>query len=113
MYSIHNPGLKAGVSWYGRLTQGYQPGSKNPLDLAPTLKVPVLGLYGGRDTGIPLADVDRMRAELTKGSTGSQIHVYPEAPHAFHADYRPSYRKEAAEDGWQRMLDWFKRHGVA
>ncbi|HEY8370098.1 MAG TPA: dienelactone hydrolase family protein [Thermodesulfobacteriota bacterium] len=113
MYAAHNPSLKAGVAWYGRLTQGFHPGSKNPIDIAASLTVPVLGLYGGADTGIPLSDVEKMQAELAKGSSGSQIHVYPDAPHAFHADYRPTYRKEAAEDGWARMLDWFKRHGVA
>jgi carboxymethylenebutenolidase len=112
LYAAHNPSLKAGVAWYGRLTSGGQPGSKNPIDLAETLKVPVLGLYGGQDNGIPLADVEKMRAALAQGKSGSQIHVYPDAPHAFHADYRPSYRQEAAQDGWKRMLAWFKEHGA-
>lgn len=113
LYAAHNPSLKAGVAWYGRLTQGFQPGAKNPVDVAGTLRVPVLGLYGGQDAGIPLADIEKMRAALAQGKSGSQIHVYPDAPHAFHADYRPSYRKEAAEDGWKRMLTWFKENGLA
>jgi carboxymethylenebutenolidase len=72
----------------------------------------VLGLYGGADAGIPLDSVEQMRAALTRGGSGSQIIVYPDAPHAFFADYRPSYRRHAAQDGWRRMLDWFRAHGV-
>jgi carboxymethylenebutenolidase len=72
----------------------------------------VLGLYGAQDQGIPLSDVEEMRAAIAKAGGKSEIHVYPDAGHAFHADYRPSYRKEAAEDGWKRMLDWFKAHGA-
>ena len=85
-----------------------------PLDVADQLNAPVLGLYGGADTGIPVAMVERMRAALLAfgKEKESVIHVYPDMPHAFHADYRPSYRKEAAEDGWKRMLAWFKKHGV-
>jgi carboxymethylenebutenolidase len=84
--------------------------------LAARIKAPVLGLYGAADTGIPLDTLDKMKAELAKGTAAgkaSEFVVYPEAPHAFHADYRPSYRKEAAEDGWQRLLAWLKRQGVA
>ena len=115
-YCVHNPRVKAGVAWYGRLVAP----SKSPLqpaypvDLAPALKVPVLGLYGGQDASIPMEHVEQMRAALkAAANTVSNIHVYPEAPHAFYADYRPSYRKEAAEDGWKRMQAWFRQYGVA
>lgn len=113
LYAAHNPQMKAGVAWYGRLVgekNALQPGY--PVDIAPSLKVPVLGLYGGRDEGIPLASVETMRTVLGKGRSGSEILVYPEAGHAFHADYRPSYLADAARDGWQRCLGWFGRHGV-
>ncbi len=115
-YCVHNPKVKAGVAWYGRLVAPakapLQPAY--PADLAPVLKVPVLGLYGGQDASIPLEHVEQMRAALmTAGITHSHIVVYPEAPHAFYADYRPSFRKEAAEDGWKRMQDWLKKHGAA
>jgi carboxymethylenebutenolidase len=114
MYAAHNPTLKAGVAWYGRLVGGASELTpRHPIDVAPLLKVPVLGLYGGDDAGIPLDTVERMREALAKGKSGSEIVVYPGAPHAFHADYRPSYRKEAAEDGWRRMLEWLHRHGAA
>lgn len=113
LYAAHNPKLKAGVAWYGRLADASaELTPRHPVDIAGQLKVPVLGLYGGQDAGIPLADVERMREVLKSGKSGSEIVVYPEAPHAFHADYRPSYRKEAAEDGWKRMLAWFKKHGA-
>jgi carboxymethylenebutenolidase len=113
LYAAHNPNVKAGVAWYGRLTGHPTPTMpKQPIDVAATLTVPVLGLYGGRDEGIPLDGVDRMRVALSRGGNRSRIVVYPDAPHAFHADYRPSYRKEAAEDGWRRMLEWFKANGV-
>jgi carboxymethylenebutenolidase len=115
-YCVHNPKVRAGVAWYGRLVapskSALQPAY--PVELAPHLKVPVLGLYGGQDASIPLEHVEQMRAALKAASnTTSEIVVYPEAPHAFYADYRPSYRKEAAEDGWKRMQAWFRRHGVA
>ena len=85
-----------------------------PVELAPYLKVPVRGLYGGQDASIPVGDVEQMRAALkAAGNTTSEIIVYPEAPHAFYADYRPNYRKDAAEDGWKQMQAWFKQHGVA
>ena len=83
-----------------------------PLDVAAELKAPVLGLYGGQDQGIPLSDVEAMRAAIAKAGGTSELRVYADAGHAFHADYRPSYRKEAAEDGWRRMLEWFEGHGV-
>jgi carboxymethylenebutenolidase len=117
LYSAHNANVKAGVAWYGRLTgaaNALQPA--HPLDIAGRLGAPVLGLYGGKDTGIPLADVDKMKAALAAGSAAakkSEFVVYPDAPHAFHADYRPSFQKAPADDGWQRCLDWFKKHNVA
>jgi carboxymethylenebutenolidase len=113
LYCAHNPRVKAGVAWYGRLmgqTNALMP--KNTIDIAASLKVPVLGLYGGADQGIPVQSVDEMRAALSRGTSGSELTVYPDAPHGFNADYRPSYRKEAAEDGWKRMLAWFKSHGA-
>jgi carboxymethylenebutenolidase len=114
LYAAHNPRLKAGVAWYGRLegnTDDLHP--KNPIDVAPSLHAPVLGLYGGADQGIPLDSVERMRQALAAAHKPSEIVVYPDAPHGFHADYRPSYRPEAAMDGWKRLQLWFKRHGVA
>jgi carboxymethylenebutenolidase len=109
LYCAHNPMVAAGVAWYGRLegqTNELRP--TFPIDVAPTLKVPVLGLYGGADTGISQESVEKMRTALKSANGKSQIVVYPDVPHAFFADYRPSYRKEAAEDGWKRMQDWFK-----
>lgn len=116
LYSAHNPAVRAGVAWYGRLVgtaNAVTP--KHPVELAGDLKAPVLGLYGGLDAGIPLETVEAMERALQQGSAAaksSAIHVYGNAPHAFHADYRPSYRKEEAEDGWQRMLAWFRKNGV-
>ena len=117
LYAAHNPQIKAGVAWYGRLVGAPNPlMPKHPVDVAGTLNGPVLGLYGGQDGGIPLATVETMKAALANGSAAakrSEFVVYPDAPHAFHADYRPSYRKDAADDGWKRCLAWFKAHGVA
>ncbi len=113
MYAAHNPKVRAGVAWYGRLVQdktALQP--QHPVDIAIELKVPVLGLYGGRDTGIPVSSVEQMKAALAKGKSGSEIVVYPDAGHGFHADYRPSYVEADAKDGWKRCVDWLKRHGV-
>jgi carboxymethylenebutenolidase len=116
LFAAHNKSVKAGVAWYGRIV-----GDKNtltpsnPIDIAASLNGPVLGLYGGADTGIPLDGVEKIKAALAAGnaaSKASQLVVYPDAPHAFHADYRPSYRKDAAEDGWKRCLAWFKANGV-
>jgi carboxymethylenebutenolidase len=116
LYAAHQPQLKAGVAWYGRL-QGAASvlTPRHPMDLVGQQHAPVLGLYGAADTGIPLESVDRMKAALAQGSPAaktSQFVVYPDAPHAFHADYRPSYRQGAAEDGWQRLLAWLHSHGV-
>ncbi len=116
LYAAQGP-VKAGVAWYGRMVgtpNDLMP--KNPIDLAANLRAPVLGLYGEKDGGIPLDTLDKMKAVLATGnaaSKASQFVVYPDAPHAFHADYRPSYRKEAAEDGFKRCLEWFKANGVA
>jgi carboxymethylenebutenolidase len=115
LYAAHQPQVKVAVAWYGKLV------GKNsyltpfhPLDIANDLKAPVLGLYASADTGIPMESVSNMQDQLAKGQKGftSNIHVYQDAPHAFHADYRSSYRQAQAEDGWQRMLQWFLRHGV-
>ena len=117
LYAAHNPAVKAGVAWYGRLVGNASPLTpRHPVDLAAEIKAPVLGLYGAADTGIPLDTVEKMKAALTAGSAAaraSEFHVYADAPHAFHADYRPSFRKQAAEDGWQRCLGWMRKHGVA
>ena len=113
LYAAHNPDLKAGVAWYGRLTSPkteLQPA--HPLDVAARLKAPVLGLYGGADSGIPNETVEQMQAALKEARSKSEIVLYPDTPHAFFADYRPSYRRERAEDGWKRLLDWFKKHVV-
>jgi carboxymethylenebutenolidase len=121
LYAAHSPKVKAAVAWYGRLVGAPSPLTpKSPVDLAASLKAPVLGLYGGQDSGIPLTSVNQMKDELAeagkKGNAAaraSEFVVYPQAGHAFHADYRPSYNKEAAQDGFRRALAWFKAHGVA
>jgi len=117
MASAANPRLKAGVAWYGRLmTMVNAATPTHPHDIAEKLHWPVLGLYGGKDDGIPMDTVEEMKTRLSfggKASQASEFVIYPDAPHAFHADYRPSYRKEAAEDGFKRAVAWFKKHGVA
>jgi carboxymethylenebutenolidase len=116
MYTAHNPKVRAGVAWYGRLVGGKTPLTPaHPVDVAGRLNAPVLGLYGAADTGIPLATVDQMKTALAQGNgaaKASEFVVYPEGPHAFHADYRPSYRPEMAQDGWKRCLAWFQAQGV-
>lgn len=116
LYAAHGP-VKAAVAWYGRLVgANNELTPKNPIDLATVMRAPVLGLYGGKDGGIPLDTLDKMKAVLATGTAASkaaQFVVYPDAPHAFHADYRSSFRQGPAEDGWQRCLAWFKAHGVA
>lgn len=117
MYDAHNPAVKAAVAWYGPLVKDATPLSPtNPIDIVNTLHGPVQGLYGGADTGISQESVEKMRAALKASSNPaaqkSQIKVYPDTPHAFNADYRPSYRKEAADDGWKLCLAWFKANGV-
>ena len=121
LYAAQSSNVKAGVAWYGRLVgtpSALTP--KHPLELASGLRSPVLGLYGGQDSGIPVATVEQMKVALAdaagKGNAAAKVSefvVYPDAPHAFHADYRPSYRKDAAEDGFKRAMAWFKAHGVA
>ncbi len=117
LYAAHNPALKAGVAWYGRLLGDINPvNPKRAIDLVGSLKAPVLGLYGGADTGIPMSSVAAMQEALANGSPAarrSRFVVFPDAPHAFHADYRPTYRKAAADEAWALALDWFKKHGVA
>lgn len=111
LYCAHNPQLKAGAAWYGPLDGEYGD-QQNPLDIAPTLTVPVLGQYGAKDQSIPQTDVEKMRQALAQGRSGSQIIVYPDAGHGFNADYRPSYNEKDAKEAWARMLAWFKQHGV-
>jgi carboxymethylenebutenolidase len=117
LYSAHQPGVKAGVAWYGRLVgAASELTPRHPVDVAGGLKAPVLGLYGGQDSGIPLDTVEKMKGALGAGNAlakRSEFVVYPDAPHAFHADYRPSYRKDVADDGWRRCLAWMKANGAA
>lgn len=114
LYSAHNKNLKAGVAWYGRLVgpadDPLHP--KHPLEIAGNLHAPVLGLYGGTDMGIPNDTVEKMQAALKAANKPSEIVLYPDTPHGFHADYRPSYRKDKADDGWKKLQEWFKKHGV-
>ena len=118
LYAAHNPNVDAGAAWYGRLAptpnspvNAAQP--TTPIDHVKELKVPVIGFYGGLDTGIPLDSVQRMQDELKKGKSGSEIVVYPNAKHGFHADYRDSFNKEASEDAWKKLLAWFQKNGAA
>jgi carboxymethylenebutenolidase len=114
LYVAHNRDVKAGVAWYGRLVGNVTDNTpRHPVDVAADLKAPVLGLYGGADQGIPLETVERMRAACKAAGKTCEIVVYPDTPHAFHADYRPSYRPEPAKDAWARALAWLKVHGVA
>ncbi|AZY49772.1 dienelactone hydrolase family protein [Bordetella avium] len=114
MYAAHNPKVRAGVAWYGKLASGHGPLIKSlPLDIAAELHGPVLGLYGAQDQSIPLEDVRAMEAKLAAGSDAaraSRFVVYPDSGHAFLADYRPSYNAVDAKDGWERMLGWFGRY---
>ncbi len=113
LYAAHSERVAAGVAWYGRVTGEATPlQPSHPIDVAANLHAPVLGLYGGQDTGIPMTEVAKMRAALEAADSPSTFHIYPQAPHAFYADYRPSYREAAARDGWQRALAWFREHGV-
>ena len=113
LYAAHSPKLKAGVAWYGRLVgQPTELQPRYPIDVVAELKAPVLGLYGEKDQGIPLEDVEKMRAALVAAKQPSEIVVFPEAPHGFHADYRPSFREAAAKDAWAQCLAWFRKHGA-
>jgi carboxymethylenebutenolidase len=114
LYAARNPTLKAGVAWYGRVvdtTDELHP--KNPIDVVKDLKAPVLGLYGGADQGIPISSVEQMQQALKDAGKPSEIKLYPDTPHGFYADYRPSYRKEQAQDGWKLLVEWFKKNGAA
>jgi len=113
MYTAHSKKIKAAVAWYGHFSPTPPTLLQTPIDVADKLTAPVLGLYGADDKSIPLDEIERMRAGCRAFEKTCEIHVYPGAGHAFHADYRPTYRKEAAEDGWKRMLAWFKKYGVA
>ncbi|MCS6814707.1 MAG: dienelactone hydrolase family protein [Cyanobacteria bacterium] len=114
LYAAHSAQLKAGVAWYGRLVADPTPlQPQSPIDIANLLKAPVLGLYGGADVSIPNNTVDLMRDALKAANKPSEIILYPDAPHAFYADYRSSYRQEPAQDGWKRLRAWFKQHGVS
>ncbi|MFL9924619.1 dienelactone hydrolase family protein [Herbaspirillum lusitanum] len=113
LYSAHNPRIKAGAAWYGRLVgdkSALMP--QQPIDIAASLKVPVLGLYGGKDNGIPVDTVEKMKDALQKAGNKSEFIVYPNSGHAFNADYRPSYVEADAKDGWAHAVEWFKKHGV-
>ena len=110
MYAAHNPQIKGAVAWYGPTAKAYSTGDKSPLDVVAQIKAPVLGLYGGADPGIPTDTVEKLRDALkAAGNTKCELVIYPDTPHGFNADYRPSYRKEAAEDGWKRCVAWFGR----
>jgi len=111
MYAAHNPALAAGVAWYGNVATGRFPGDKGAVQVVDRIKAPILGLYGGADSGIPNDTVEKMRAALkASGNVRSEIVLYPDTPHAFHADYRDSYRKGPAEDGWKRLTSWFGQY---
>jgi carboxymethylenebutenolidase len=113
LYAAHNPDLKAGVAWYGPLQRPKtEMTPDNPIDLVKRIKAPILGLYGGADPGIPVAQIEEMRSALKAAGKPSEIVIYPDTPHAFFADYRSSYRPDQAKDGWRRMQAWFKDHGV-
>lgn len=114
LYAAHNPGLKAGIAWYGRLVgDASEMTPKHPVDLAADLKAPVLGLYGGADAGIPVDTVDKMKAACAAAKKACDFTVYPDMPHAFHADYRASYREAAAKDGWAKLTAFLKAQGVS
>lgn len=114
LYAAHSSKLKAGVAWYGRLVGQPDPlHPKHPIDLASSLKAPVLGLYGGADQGIPNNTVEQMQAALKAANKPSEIILYPDTPHGFYADYRQSYRKQQADDAWSKLQAWFKKNGAA
>ena len=110
MYAGHNPSLKAAVVWYGQVAISFHAGDKTPLDIVRNIKAPVLGLYGGDDPGIPPETTKKINDAMKSAGKTVEIVTYPGAPHGFLADYRPSYQKEASEDGWKRMTAWFKKY---
>jgi carboxymethylenebutenolidase len=112
LYAAHNPKLKTGAAWYGRLAgDKTEMTPKNPIDYAGAFNTPIIGFYGGKDTGISQESIEQMRIALQVVGNSSQINVYPDAQHGFNADYRPSYDKEAAQDAWKKMLAWFRKAG--
>jgi carboxymethylenebutenolidase len=114
LYAAHNQNVKAGGAWYGRLVGAASPmNPAHPIDLVDKINAPILGLYGGADQGIPNDTVEKMREALKAKGKKSEIILYPDTPHAFHADYRPSFRKEQSEDAWKKLIEWFKKNGVA
>lgn len=116
LYSAHQPKIKAGGAWYGRMVPGQQQNPlqpKQPIDVVSDLHGAILGLYGGQDQGIPVSTVEQMREAIKKAGKTAEIIVYPEAGHAFHADYRPSYNEAAAKDAWGKLQAWFKKYGAA
>jgi carboxymethylenebutenolidase len=114
LYAAHSPQVKAAVAWYGRLVTGTDDlHPRNPIDVVGQLHAPVLGLYGGADQAIPNESVERMREALKTAGKPGEIVLYPDTPHGFHADYRPTYREEQAQDAWAKCLDWFRKHGVS
>lgn len=114
LYAAHNPKVKAGVAWYGRLIADVNSLTpQNPIDIAASLNVPILGLYGGKDDYIPNDTVMKMQEVLKSGKSGSEIIIYPDIPHGFHADYRPTYREKEATDAWQKLQNWLKKYGVS
>jgi carboxymethylenebutenolidase len=114
LYSAHNPNVKAGAAWYGRIVGDKDElHPKHPIDVAADVKAPILGLYGGADQGIPVASVEQMRAALKAAGKTAEIEIYPDTPHGFYADYRPTYRKDKADDAWAKLLAWFKKYGVS
>ena len=112
LFAAQSPDVKAAVPWYGEIKPAKTAGIRTagPLDLAATIKAPVLGLYGGADQGIPVADVTEMETSLKAAGKTAEFVIYSDAPHAFHADYRPSYRENSAIDGWARCLTWFNTY---
>lgn len=111
MYAAHNSKLAAGVAWYGPTARAYRAGDQTPLQVADRIKAPLLGLYGGADGSIPNDTVEQMEAALkSAGNTRSRMVIYPDMPHAFYADYRPNYRRQAADDGWNRLTAWFREY---
>jgi carboxymethylenebutenolidase len=110
MYAGHNPNLKAAVAWYGPVARAYHEGDKTVMEIVPNIKASVLGLYGGDDPGIPADTVQKINAAMKAAGKTSEVVIYPETPHGFLADYRPSYRKEASEDGWKLLTAWFKKY---
>lgn len=110
MYAAHNPKIKCAIAWYGSLVNPPEQKSQSPIDIAQQLKVPVLGLYAGKDKNISLDHVAQMEKALAKGKSKSKIIIYPDVEHGFFADYRPSYQKSAAEQALSEMLQWIKKH---